>query len=295
MNKYDKRRKYYLILDCETATLPHAIDYIGEERKRISIAKPLIYDLGWQVVDRTGRVYAKKNYLISEIFSVPSVFDTAYYKDKRPIYLEKLDKGEILLTDWRTAVRELVEDMDAVEGVGAYNAMFDFKKAIPFTELYINELYSPDFHKWLDFQNSRCDGIAQGGLKPPANSEFDPEIFRFRGKAYPLFDLWGLSCKHILNTNEYKNACLENGWATASGKYFSTTAENAFRFFTGQNEFDEAHTALDDAEIESLLFAEIAKRTKNKWENGITYFPFRLLGTVEDYCSRVEKTMRWGY
>ena len=247
------------------------------------------------MVDRTGRVYAKKNYLISEIFSVPSVFDTAYYKDKRPVYLEKLDKGEILLTDWRTAVRELVEDMDAVEGVGAYNAMFDFKKAIPFTELYINELYSPDFHKWLDFQNSRCDGIAQGGLKPPANSEFDPEIFRFRGKSYPLFDLWGLSCKHILNTNEYKNACLENGWATASGKYFSTTAENAFRFFTGQNKFDEAHTALDDAEIESLLFAEIAKRTKNKWENGITYFPFRLLGTVEDYCSRVEKTMRWGY
>lgn len=295
MNKYDRRRKYYLILDCETATLPHAIDYIGEQRKRISIAKPLIYDLGWQVVDRAGRVYAKKNYLISEIFSVPSVFDTAYYKDKRPIYLEKLDKGEILLTDWRTAVRELVEDMDAVEGVGAYNAMFDFKKAIPFTELYISELYSPDFHKWLDFQNSRCDGIAQGGLKPPANSEFDPEIFRFRGKSYPLFDLWGLSCEHILNTDDYKNACLENGWATASGKYFSTTAENAFRFFTGQNEFDEAHTALNDAEIESLLFAEIAKRTKNKWENGITYFPFRLLGTVERYCTETGKAMRWGY
>lgn len=295
MNKYDRRRKYYLILDCETATLPHAIDYIGEQRKRISIAKPLIYDLGWQVVDRAGRIYAKKNYLISEIFSVPSVFDTAYYKDKRPIYLEKLDKGEILLTDWRTAVRELVEDMDAVEGVGAYNAMFDFKKAIPFTELYINELYSPDFHKWLDFQNSRCDGIAQGGLKPPANSEFDPEIFRFRGKSYPLFDLWGLSCEHILNTDDYKNACLENGWATASGKYFSTTAENAFRFFTGQNEFDEAHTALNDAEIESLLFAEIAKRTKNKWENGITYFPFRLLGTVERYCTETGKAMRWGY
>ena len=295
MNKYDRRRKYYLILDCETATLPHAIDYIGEQRKRISIAKPLIYDLGWQVVDRAGRVYAKKNYLISEIFSVPSVFDTAYYKDKRPIYLEKLDKGEILLTDWRTAVRELVEDMDAVEGVGAYNAMFDFKKAIPFTELYINELYSPDFHKWLDFQNSRCDGIAQGGLKPPANSEFDPEIFRFRGKSYPLFDLWGLSCEHILNTDDYKSACLENGWATASGKYFSTTAENAFRFFTGQNEFDEAHTALNDAEIESLLFAEIAKRTKNKWENGITYFPFRLLGTVERYCTETGKAMRWSY
>ena len=295
MLKLDHRRKYYLCLDTETASLPFVSKYEGKARQTIAVTKPLIYDIGWQIIDAQGRVYSRKNFLISEIFSVPSVFDTAYYKDKRPVYLEKLDKGEILLTDWRTAIQELVEDMDAVEGVGAYNAMFDFKKAIPFTELYINELYSPDFHKWLDFQNSRCDGIAQGGLKPPANSEFDPEIFRFRGKAYPLFDLWGLSCKHILNTNEYKNACLENGWATASGKYFSTTAENAFRFFTGQNEFDEAHTALDDAEIESLLFAEIAKRTKNKWENGITYFPFRLLGTVEDYCSRVEKTMRWGY
>ena len=154
MNKYDKRRKYFLILDCETATLPHAINYIDEERKNIAIAKPLIYDLGWQVVDYQGRVYAKKNFLISEIFSVPAVFDTAYYAEKRPLYLEKLDKGEIMLTDWRTAVRELIEDMDACEAVGAYNSMFDFKKAIPFTELYINKLYSADFHKWLDYQNS---------------------------------------------------------------------------------------------------------------------------------------------
>ena len=40
MNKYDKRRKYYIVLDCETATLPEAINYDGEERKNIAIAKP---------------------------------------------------------------------------------------------------------------------------------------------------------------------------------------------------------------------------------------------------------------
>ena len=54
MNKYDKRRKYYLVLDCETATLPYAINYTGEQRKSIAIAKPLIYDLGWKVVDGKG-------------------------------------------------------------------------------------------------------------------------------------------------------------------------------------------------------------------------------------------------
>ena len=289
MSKYDKRRKYFLVLDCETATLPHAINYIGEQRKNVAIAKPLIYDLGWQVIDYQGRVYAKKNFLISEIFSVPAVFDTAYYAEKRPLYLEKLDKGEIMLTDWRTAIRELIEDMDACEAVGAYNSMFVFKKAIPFTELYINQLYSPDFHKWLDFQNSRVDAIATGKtFENPYG--FDETVFRFREKTYPLFDLWGLSCRHILNCDEYKEMCLDNEWQTASGKYFKTSAETAFRFFSGDMEFIEAHTAIDDAVIESMLFADIVKRTKRDFEMGIIFFPFRELGTVERYR---ERSGRW--
>ena len=248
MNKYDKRRKYYIVLDCETAALPEAINYDGEERKNIAIAKPLIYDLGWKVIDAQGRTYARKNYLISEIFSVPAIFDTAYYASKRCIYLEKLEKGEIILTDWKTASAELVEDMDACVAVGAYNSMFDFKKAIPFTDLYISKLYSPDFHDWLDYQNKKLPWLAVGHRSENPNG-FDETIFRFRGKEYPLFDLWGLSCRHILNCDEYKNMCLDNDWQTASGKYFKTSAETAFRFFSETLDFEEAHTAIDDAEI----------------------------------------------
>ena len=286
MNKYDKRRKYYIVLDCETATLPEAIKYDGEERKNIAIAKPLIYDLGWQVIDAQGRIYARKNYLISEIFSVPAIFDTAYYASKRGIYLEKLAKGEITLTDWKTASAELVEDMDACVAVGAYNSMFDYKKAIPFTDLYISKLYSPDFHDWLNYQNKKLPWLAKGNRNENPNG-FDETIFRFRGKEYPLFDLWGLSCRHILNCDEYKNMCLDNDWQTASGKYFKTSAETAFRFFSETLDFEEAHTAIDDAEIESILFAEICKRTKKKFEMGIIYFPFRELGTVEDFVLNV--------
>ena len=282
MNKYDKRRKYYIVLDCETATLPEAINYDGEERKNIAIAKPLIYDLGWKVIDAQGRTYARKNYLISEIFSVPAIFDTAYYASKRCVYLEKLEKGEITLTDWKTASAELVEDMDACVAVGAYNSMFDYKKAIPFTDLYISKLYSPDFHDWLNFQNKKLPWLARGHKNENPNG-FDETIFRFRGKEYPLFDLWGLSCRHILNCDEYKNMCLDNDWQTASGKYFKTSAETAFRFFSETLDFEEAHTAIDDAEIESILFAEICKRTKKKFEMGIIYFPFRELGTVESF------------
>lgn len=281
-NKFDRRRKYYMVLDCETATLPYAVNFSGSARQAIAIGKPLIYDLGWQVVDRQGRVYASKHFLISEIFSVPAIFNTAYYASKRPLYIEMLNRGEITLTDWNSAVAELVADMAHCCAVGAYNSMFDYKKAIPFTELYCSKLYSNDFYEWEAMQNKICDSIAKSGGKS-SNREFDPEVFRFRGVSYPLFDLWGMSCEHLLNNDEYKRMCIDENWTTASGKYFKTSAETAYRFMSGNMEFDEAHTALDDAIIESELFAEIVKKKLSNLTIGITYFPFRILGTVENF------------
>ena len=76
MVKLDRRREYFLILDCETACLPHVADLAPEQRKTVGISKPLIYDIGWTIIDRQGRTYDRKNFLISEIFSVPSIFDT---------------------------------------------------------------------------------------------------------------------------------------------------------------------------------------------------------------------------
>lgn len=280
--KLDQRRKYYLVLDCETATLPYAANYEGAARQKIAIAKPLIYDLGWQIIDRQGRVYDRRKYLISEIFSVPSVFNTAYYASKRPKYLELLHNNEIVLTDWNTAAEALVEALDAVEAVGAYNSMFDYKKAIPFTELYISKLYSQDFFNWESFQNKICEDIASGYTRE-SNKVFEPDIFRFRGKTYPLFDLWGMSCEHLLNNDDYKRMCLDNGWTTASGTYFKTSAETAYRFLNEDYDFEEAHMALDDAIIESELFAAIVKKSLKNLTIGITYFPFRILGKVENF------------
>ena len=285
MEKFDRRRKYYVVLDCETATLPYASNLPENLKKQVAIAKPLIYDLGWTIVDKKGNVYARENYLISEIFSVPSIFNTAYYAEKRPLYIDKLNKGEIVLTDWRTATARLEFALSIGEAVGAYNAMFDFKKAIPFTELYINQLYSPNFHKWLEFQTECCDRIVNKTVIGK-EKEFEPDVFRFRGKTYPLFDLWGLSCQYLLDNDDYKKACLLNGWQTESGKYFKTSAETTYRFITGKVDFDEAHTAIDDADIESEIFALIVKRAKNKVEMGIEYFPFRILGSVAKFVTQ---------
>jgi hypothetical protein len=278
--KLDRRRKYFLILDCETATMPYASKFEGAQKQKIALAKPLIYDLGWQIVDRNGNVYAKRNFLITEIFSVPSIFNTAHYKAKRPMYLEMLRNGEIDLVDWQTATAVLTADLEKVTDTGAYNSMFDYKKAIPFTDLYISKLYSPDFNEWEKMQNGFIDRIVNERNDKPSR-EFDPDHFNFRGNNYPMFDLWGLACNHLLNCDNYREMCNEFGWISASGKYYTTSAETTYRFLKGNADFIESHTALNDAEIETEIFAEIIKKAGLNFERGIEYFPFRVVGRAD--------------
>ena len=280
--KLDKRRKYYCILDCETATLTEAANYGEKEKKDIAIAKPLIYDLGWIITDKNGFIYRKRNFLVAEIFGNYQIFQTAYYKDKRPLYINLINKNEIVVESWNNIIKVLLDDLSICVGVGAYNAMFDFKKAIPFTDDYITNYYSSNWERWHNSQIESIKRIANGNK--PTSKDFDGENFNFRSKNYPLFDIWGMACEFILNSSDYKEICIKNGWLTASGKYFKTSAECAFRFCETKNDFIESHTALDDAEIETKIFAKAVKKNKNKVKFGLTYFPFKLLGLVEEFC-----------
>lgn len=277
--KLDKRRKYYLVLDCETATLPHAQSYSGRVRKQIAITKPLIYDIGWTIVDRRGHVYKEESFLVTEIFSVPYIFNTAHYASKRPIYLQKLRNHEITLKSWTEIAKILQSDLDKCCAVGAYNSMFDFKKAIPFTQSYIYHLYNEDYFEWEARQNQIIDNIAANCTTSPQEN-FDKNNFSFLGKSYPLFDIWGLSCRHLLNNDEYRAHCAANSYYSPSRQYYSTTAENAFRFVMKENDFIESHTALEDARIESKLLSKIIARSLKNFEIGIIYFPFREIGKL---------------
>ena len=283
------KTKRYLMLDCETATLPFADEIAGdnpERKKRIAIAKPLIYDIGWTITNRKGDILESKQFLIAETFAVPSVFNTAYYAEKRPIYLEMLKKNETSIKPWNEVMDVLIADMAIVDGVGAFNSMFDFKKAIPFTELYIRELYSPTYYQWEQIQRRSAARIADGERNQP-NPDFEAEIFRFRGKEYPLFDMWGLATTYLLNNSTYKNKCLEHSMLTNSGTFFKTSAESTFRYLCDKYDFMESHTALDDAIIESFILSKVAQ--KHSITMGIKFFPFRDLGATDEFCMRRKK------
>lgn len=281
------KKLYYMVVDTETATLPFANEIAHddpERKKRIAIAKPLVYDIGWTITDRQGKIYERKQFLIAETFSVPSVFNTAYYAEKRPHYLEMLQRGETSVMPWNTVMEIFMTDLEKVDAVGAFNSMFDFKKAIPFTELYIRKLYSPDYYKWEQMQRNIAITIADGTANKKNEREFESDIFRFRGNEYTLFDLWGLATSHLLNNATYKNECLTHNLFTASGTFFKTSAESSYQYLVNKYDFVESHTALDDAEIETFILSKIA--AKHAITPGIKFFPFRDLGYTDEYCRR---------
>lgn len=281
-NKKGRKPRLYMVLDCETATLPFIRDMELSEiqRKNVAIARPLIYDIGWRIIDAKGNLYSQHSFLIQETFFVPSVFNTAYYRDKRPLYIEDLKNGNIIVKNWDEATSILLSDLAHVDAVCAYNAMFDFKKALGFTDEYIAHLYSWDYNIWEDRQRKICKEIA-AKKKYDNPREFDPINFNFRGVDYPLIDIWGEVCRKMINNENYRKTCLREGWLTQSGLFFKTSAEKTFAYLTHNIDFAEAHTALADAIIESELLMKFLR--SNKAKIGLTYFPFREVGNVYDY------------
>ena len=286
------KKKMFMVVDTETCTCAFANEIANgdpEKKKKIAIAKPLVYDIGWTICDRQGNIYDRKQFLIAETFAVPQIFNTAYYADKRPRYLEMLNRGETTIKPWREVMEIFLADIENVDAVGAFNAMFDFKKAIPFTELYINKLYSADYQEWEKNQRSFCQYILNNPSRKDRNPDFEEDVFRFRGRAYPLFDLWGLATTHLLDNVTYKRECLQHNNISASGLYFKTSAETSYQYLCNKYDFIESHTALDDAEIETFILSKVAAR--HAVSIGIKFFPFRDLGTTIEFCKRKTVTV----
>lgn len=279
------KRKYYLTLDTETATMPFVkyMDLSPKVRQQVAIAKPLVYDIGWCITTTQGDIIKKVNYLIQETFFVPQVFNTAYYKNKRPIYMELLKKGEIGVKNWNDVIEELIADLDFCDMACAYNACFDYKKAIPFTERYIKALYSDYYNEWEDMQRKSAERIAEG-IDESENPEYLDPIFQIRGYEFPILDLWGMACKRLINANRYKKFCYENNLFTNSAMYFKTSAETSFQYLMSNVDFIEDHTALSDALIESVILTKGLK--KGRVEPDITAFPFRELGFTYQNCPK---------
>lgn len=210
------------------------------------LEKCFCYDLGYVVLDTaTGEIVDFKHFVIEQIWHNLPLFESAYYKDKRPKYVQMMRKHDATMTKWGYAMQELKRDLRKykVTDVYAYNSDFD-DKVISYN------------CEWYKVSNP-LDTIA-------------------------IHDIWGYASQFITNTPEYRKFCEDNARFTDTGN-FKGSAEVVYQFITNNPNFVEEHMGLFDAEIESaILFHCITKcgaawntdYKVNKILNRVTYTPF---------------------
>ena len=220
----DRRKHYFLVLDTETAN---------------SLEDPLVYDMGWAIVDKYGNVYKTESFVNREIFfEEAELMQNSYYAHKLPLYYKRIANGETKVANWNTIRKTLWQDIAdyGIKEVVAHNARFDYRS----TSLTQRWLTKSKYRYFLPY-----------GIEVWDTLKMARDVI---GKM-PTYKKW---C-------EVNNCLCKNG----SPRF---TAEILYRFISGQEEFDEEHTGLSDVLIEKEILAycyrQHKKMRKKLWERG---------------------------
>ena len=178
-----------------------------------SIEKPFAYNIGYTIYDtEENKILHKADYVAEQIWHNLELFTTAYYADKREIYIGRMKAKKCEMLKLGHITQRMVRDFKAyeVESAFAYNSPFD-ERVFGFV----------------------CDWFK---IKNPFDN-------------IPIYDIRGYVHQYIAFTPDFQAFCDEHKRYTENGNY-STTAETLFQYITKDTEFEEEHTALADSEIE---------------------------------------------
>lgn len=192
-----------------------------------TIDDPFCYDVGFAVIDRTGKVYETHSYVIADIFlDEKEMMKEAYFADKIPQYWEDIKNGKRQLRRFQTVKRIFrdVCDQYGIKIVAAHNARFDY----------------------------RSTNITQRFLTSSKNRYFFPY-------GVEIWDTLKMAKEVFKEDEKYSAFCKENKYLTKNGQN-RYTAEILYRYLTKNNDFIENHTGLEDVMIEKEIFVECIKR-----------------------------------
>lgn len=188
------------------------------DTETISVDKRFCYNVGYVIFNTEERVIlCKKEYIVQQVWHNLPLFATAYYADKRPLYVAAMRGKRAILDKWGYIMRDMKRDMreNNVEYAYAYNSPFD-------DEVFT---FNCDWYK----TNNPLENI-------------------------PVLDIRGPVSEFITNTADYRDFCETYQRFTDSGNY-SGNAETVYQYIMQDSEFIEAHTALADSEIEMEILA----------------------------------------
>ena len=218
MKKIDRRRKYYIIVDVETAG---------------GLGNPLVYDIGFAITDKHGNIYEKHSYMIKEIWENRALMLSAYYAEKIPKYEKDILNGTRKIVTFMEMRNIMLSEMRKykVQVFGAYNSIFD-TRALTSTMRFLTN------NKKAKFLTEEFKNIEQ-------------------------LCIWCLACENLYTQVSFREMAIRNNWLTDANN-FKTSAEIGYRFLTGNTEFIEEHTGLEDVLIEIQIMAYALRQNKKR-------------------------------
>ena len=195
------------------------------DTETISVQKKYCYNIGYIIYDTDGKqVLAKEEFVVEQVWHNRPLFDTAYYADKRPLYVAAMRGKKATLAKYGHIQRKMSADIKHynVQGIYAFNSAFD-------------------------------DEVL----------EFNANIYGCHNSidSVPVYDIRGYAVEHLM-TDGYKQFCNANEkkkFITPADGY-KTTAESFYCYLTNNPSFAEEHTALADCEIELEILKECIER-----------------------------------
>ena len=229
MKKVDlKNEKYLMFIDTET---------IGSLFAKESV---LPFEIGMKIFDtETQKVVKEKSYLVRKFFNNKYIMLSSFSATKYPSYFEKIE------TDKRYkvySVKEIAQDIEKI--ANRYN-------------IKIMVAHNGGFDK-----NAMTRLFEEFGTNNPFEN-------------IDLLDTMELS-KVITYSKDYTNYCIENKnrlnsvkescFITNSGRV-RTTAQAIYCYLSNNSQFEEAHTGLEDIDIEIEIFKASLERLGNTLVN----------------------------
>lgn len=183
----------------------------------------LVYDIGFVICDKQGNIYARRSFAIKEIFDWTELMSTAYYYKKLPKYYEKLAEGKMeKVTIWQARKR-------------IHTAMEYFN---------ISEVYAYN----ANFDYTTLNNTVRY-LSGSACRWFFPY-------GTEICDIWHIACQVLGTQKTFQWENIRN-----AKNNLITNAERMFGYCE-QIDFEEEHTGLADAMVESQILARCLKSHK---------------------------------
>ncbi len=212
--KIDRRKSYYIVFDTETAN---------------GLNDPIMYDLGFAVIDKKGNVYETHSFVIREVFyGMKDLMQSAYYAEKIPRYKKQIRNGErkvVSLFEARKVFSEVVKKYNVKVAI-AHNARFDYRSTST-TQRYLTK--------------SKYRFFLPYGIE--------------------LWDTMKMANDTICKQKTYRKWCYRNGYVTKNNQV-RKTAEVLYRYISGNYDFVESHTGLEDVLIEKEIFVHCLRQHK---------------------------------